>query len=194
MGGGYRSQCNKCAYFQLPTSTFHHLLVLTLLHYNSSFMGNVSSTFKKSRATRISPSSPFESLLNATLHDYAKQTGKKLEHHFLTKKLKKCDSADSITSVLQDHQEHAKAFRKFRGDHGKIMRPMKRAVHVLFTLSSSTALGEAVALVRLKSFIHAFDLTPTPQPLPPGKAIFAAFGILLGVGLLSFKRIYSCDI
>lgn len=118
-------------------------------------MGIVSSTFKKRHATHTSPPEPFESLLNAALHDYAKQTGKKLEHHPFTKKLKKCDSVDSITSVLQNYQEHAKAFRKFRGDHGKIMRPMKRAVHVLFILSSSTVLGEAVALVRPKSFISA---------------------------------------
>jgi hypothetical protein len=116
-------------------------------------MGIISSTFKKSRGTPISSPSPFESLLNAALHDYAKQTGKRLEHHPFTKKLKKCDSVDSITAVLQDYQEHAKAFRKFRGDHGKVMRPMKRAVYFLFTLSSSTVLGEAVALVCPRSFI-----------------------------------------
>ena len=157
-------------------------------------MGIVCSTFKRSHATHTSPPSPFELLLNAALHDYAKQTGKKLEHHPLTKKLKKCDSVDSVTSVLQDYQEHAKAFRKFRGDHGKIMRPMKRAVYVLFTLSSNTFLGEVVALVCPKSFISTSSpLTRIPQPLPPAKAVFAAFGILLGVGLSSFKRIYPCD-
>ena len=121
-------------------------------------MGIVSSIFKKSNATHNSPPSPFESLLNAALYDYAKQTGKKLEHHSLTKKLKKCDSVDSATAVLEDYQEYAKAFRKFRGDQGKVMRPMKRAVYSLFTLSSSTVLGEAVALVCLKSF------TPTHLP------------------------------
>lgn len=116
-------------------------------------MGVISSIFKKSRGAHTSPQSPFESLLNAALHDYAKQTGKKLEHHPFTKKLKKCDSVDSITAVLQDYQEHAKAFRKFRGDHGKVMRPMKRAVYFLLALSSSTVLGEAVALVCPKSSI-----------------------------------------
>ena len=96
--------------------------------------------------------------LKFALHDYAKQTGTKLEHHPLTKKLKKCGSVGSIMSVLQDYQEHAKAFRKFRGDHGKIMRPMKRAVYVLFTLSSNMLLDEAVTLVCPKSFIS----TPSP--------------------------------
>ena len=33
------------------------------------------------------------------LHDYAKHIGRKLEHHPLTQKLKKCNSVDSITSV-----------------------------------------------------------------------------------------------
>jgi hypothetical protein len=111
-------------------------------------MGIVCSTFeKKSHATHTSPSSPFESLLNTALQDYAKQTGKKLENHPFTKKLNKCDSVDLVTSVLQDYQEHAKPFQKFGGDHGKIMRPVKGAVSVLFTLSSSTIIGEAVALV-----------------------------------------------
>jgi len=138
---------------QLSTSTSHHLLVFTLPHSNSSFMGIVSSTFKRSHATHTSPPLPFELLLNAALHDYAKQTGKRLEHHPLTKKLKKCNLVDLVTSVLQDYQEHAKAFQKFQGDHGKIMRPMKCAVYVLFTLSSNMFLGKVVALVCLKSFI-----------------------------------------
>ena len=123
-------------------------------------MGIVCSTFEKRKihASHTSPSSPFESLLNTALQDYAKQTGKKLENHPFTKKLKTCDSVDLITSVLQDYQEHTKAFRKFRGDHEKIMRPVKRAVSILFALSSSTVLGEAVALVCPKSFIS----TPSP--------------------------------
>jgi len=37
---------------------------------------------------------------------------------------------------------------------------------------------------------HTFALMRIPQPLPPAKAVFAAFGVLLGVGLSSFKRIY----
>ena len=133
-------------------------------------MGIVSSTFKRSHATHTSPPSPFELLLNAALHDYAKQTGKKLEHHPLTKKLKKCDSVDSVTSVLQDYQEHAKAFRKFRGDHGKIMRPMKRAVYVLFTLSSNTFLSEVVALVCPKSFISIFAPDAYSAATPTSKS------------------------
>ena len=138
---------------QFSTSTSHHVFFLASPHFDSSFMGIIFSTFRKSRGAHTSPPSPFEPLLNDALRDYAKQTGKRLEHHPFTKKLKKCDSVDSITALLQDYQEHAKAFRKFRGDHGKVMRPMKRAVYFLFTLSSSTVLGEAVALVCPNSFI-----------------------------------------
>jgi hypothetical protein len=149
---------------QTSTSTSNHLLVPTLPRSNSSFMGIVCSicslVTEESHAPDTSPSdsSPFESLLNTALQDYAKRTGKKLENHPFTKKLRNCDSVDSITSVLQEYKEHAKAFRKFQGDHGKIMRPVNGAVNVLFTLSSSSVLGEAVALVRPKSFIS----TPPP--------------------------------
>ena len=134
-----------------------HPITPTSPRSNPSFMGIICSTFvrKKSHAPHTSPSdsSPFESLLNTALQDYAKRTGKRLENHPFTKKLRNCDSVDSITSVLQEYQEHAKAFRKFQGDNGKIMGPVKSSVNVLFTLSSSSVLGEAVALVCPKPFI-----------------------------------------
>ena len=141
---------------QLSTSPAHPIIP-TSPHSNPSFMGIVCSTFvrKKSHAPHTSPSdsSPFEALLNTALQDYAKRTGKRLENHSFTKKIRNCDSVDSITSVLQEYQEHAKAFRKFQGDHGKIMGPVKTSVNVLFTLSSSSVLGEAVAFVCPKPFI-----------------------------------------
>ena len=61
--------------------------------------------------------------------------------------LQSCDSADDINAVLQ---EQAQAFHKFRGDDGKLIRWLKRTVHVLYTLSTSSALGAAVGLVRWK--------------------------------------------
>jgi hypothetical protein len=100
--------------------------------------------------------SPFDSLFNTALRNYAKQTGLALEHHPLAKKLENCDSVDSIMSVLQDYIDDADLFQNFTGDHGKFMRPMKYAVYAFFTLSS--ALGEAVAQVCPKPFIS----TPSP--------------------------------
>ena len=97
-----------------------------------------------------SSSSSFQSLFNAALQQYADQTGTKLDDHPIAKQLDDCDSLDSISSVLQ---EHARRFAKSQGDDGKIMKCLKRTIHVLYTLSTSTVLGEGTALVCSTSLI-----------------------------------------
>ena len=99
-------------------------------------------------------SSSFESIFNAALEDYAKRSGTRLdEHHPPVKQLEKCNSVDSISSVIQ---EHARRFRKFRGEDGKLMKSVKGAVQVLYTLSTSTVLGEGIGIVCPKSLISDF--------------------------------------
>jgi len=46
-----------------------------------------------------------------------------------------------------DLQEHARAFHEFRVEDGKIMKSLKCAVNVLYTLSTSTVLGQGIGLV-----------------------------------------------
>jgi len=92
-----------------------------------------------------SSSESFESIFNAALEDYAKRSGTRLdEHHPLVKQLENCNSVDSISSVIQ---EHARRFRKFRGEDGILMRSLKGAVQVLYTLSTSAVLGESISIV-----------------------------------------------
>lgn len=93
-------------------------------------------------------SSRFQLLLEVALQDYEKQTGTRLVDHYFARQLETCDSVESITAILQ---EQAQAFREFRGDDGKVMKSLKCAVHVLYTLSTSTALGEGIGLVRFKA-------------------------------------------
>jgi hypothetical protein len=96
-------------------------------------------------------SSPFESIFNAALEDYAKRSGTRLnEHHPLVKQLKNCNSVDSVSSVIQ---EHARRFREFRGEDGKLMKSLKGVVQVMYTLSTSAVLGEGISIVCPKSFI-----------------------------------------
>src|SRR5260221_13048981 len=97
-----------------------------------------------------SSSSSFQSLLNAALQQYADQTGTEIDGHPIAQQLKPCDSLDSISSVLQ---EHAQRFAKSRGDDERIMKCLKPTIHVLYTLSTSTVLGEGTALVRPTSLI-----------------------------------------
>ena len=98
-----------------------------------------------------SSSSSFESIFNAALEDYAKRSGTKLDqHHPLVKQLENCNSVDSISSAIQ---EHARRFREFRGEDGKMMKSLKGAVQVLYTLSTSTVLGEGISIVSPTSLI-----------------------------------------
>jgi hypothetical protein len=112
-----------------------------------------SSSSSSSSTTTTTATSSFQLLFNAALQDYAKQTGTKLEDHPIAQQLKNCDSIDSISSVLQ---EHARRFQEFRGKDGKIMKSLKRAVHVLYMLSNSTALGEGIGIVSPKSVVAIF--------------------------------------
>jgi hypothetical protein len=87
--------------------------------------------------------STLQSLFDAALQDYEKQTGKKLIDHPLARQLEICNSVESITAVLK---EQSRAFTEFRRDDDKVMKPLKRVVHVLHALSTSS---EAISLVRL---------------------------------------------
>ena len=93
------------------------------------------------------PSTPsrFRLLFNAALEDYEKQTGTDLADHPFAKQLESCDSVESITTFFQ---EQTQAFSEFRGNDTRIMTPLKSAVSILYTLSTSTVLGEAIGLVR----------------------------------------------
>jgi len=109
--------------------------------------------------SQLSSSASFHSLFNAALHDYAKRTGRKLDEDPLAKQFERCNSSEAIFSVLQ---EQARRFHEFRGRDGKIVKSLKSAINVLYTLSISAALGEGIGI-----------------PWPPAKAVFAAFSILL---------------
>ena len=100
-----------------------------------------------------SPSGAFRFLFETALQRYEEKTGTKLVEHPLAsaKQLEKCDSVDSITSFLQ---ERARVFGKFKGDDGKVMESLKYSVNVLYALSTNTALGEGIGLVRLKAVIE----------------------------------------
>jgi hypothetical protein len=95
-------------------------------------------------------SSTFQSLFETALERFEKQTGTSLAQHPLAIKLDACKTVESIDAVLR---EQAQTFRQFRGDDGKVIKCLKRVVHVLHTLSTSGVLGEGIGLVRLKLLI-----------------------------------------
>jgi len=102
-----------------------------------------------------SQSSRFRLLFESALQEYQKQTGTTLVNHPIAEKLQDCDSIESVTAVLQ---EQARAFSEFRDGDGRVMKSLKAVVSVVYTLSVSTVLGEAIGLVRWKIPIGVSDL------------------------------------
>ncbi len=95
-------------------------------------------------AMSTDPPPELKSLFEAALNEFENRTGSNLIQHQIIDKLVNCRSADSVIDVLQ---EQAYEFRNFRGDDGKVMTWLKRTVSVLYTLSTSTVLGEGIGLV-----------------------------------------------
>jgi len=92
--------------------------------------------------TEQSQSSRFRVLFESALQDYQHQMDTDLANHPLAKQLQNCDSIEAVTSVLQDQARAS--------GHRRIMNSLKGVVSVLYALSTSTALGEAIGLVRRK--------------------------------------------
>jgi hypothetical protein len=119
------------------------------------------------RPSPASPSAPFLLLYNSALQDYTNQTKTNLVDHQFAKQLEKCESVDSISSLLG---EQLKRFHEFRREDEKILKPLKCAIHVLQTLSTSTVLGEGIGLVGPKgvSLFHISNVCSIAIPTCEG--------------------------
>ena len=125
-----------------------------------------------------STSSHLQVLFEAALHDYQKQTGIALAEHPLAEKLQNCDSVESITSVLC---EQTQAFREFQGND-KVLKPLKKAVSVLYKLSATANFGQDICLVRPYALSgNSVFLILIVKHFPPMKAIHTGLAVLLSV-------------
>ena len=87
-------------------------------------------------------SSSFQSIFDAALSDYAKQTGIDLATYPFAQTLQNYHSADDILDLLQDK---AKEFRTYRDGNRKLINCLKPVVQILHTVSA--VLAEATAPV-----------------------------------------------
>ena len=104
----------------------------------------MSSLVSSSTAGQIpTPSSNFNSILDAALTEYKKTTGKELLEHPLAIELKQCDSIGAISAILQGQ---AKEFERFRDGDQRLMRWINPIVDVLSTFSGT--LSGVASMVR----------------------------------------------
>ena len=95
-------------------------------------------------SSTVSSSSNFQSIFDAALSEYTKQTGIDLTVHHSAQTLQNSTSADAILALLEDK---AKQFQAYRDGNRKLINCLKPVVQVLHTVS--TILGEAATSVSL---------------------------------------------
>jgi hypothetical protein len=107
-----------------------------------------------------SSSSDFESIFDAALSDYAKQTSIDLARHPFAQTLQNCPSADAIFDLLQDR---AKQFQAYRDGNRKLIDFLKPVVQFFHAISG--ILGGAASLVGPANHLVTLDRMLTP-PYP----------------------------
>jgi hypothetical protein len=93
--------------------------------------------------TPLTPSSDFNSILEAALNEYKTKTGRGLLDHPLAEQVKRCDSIGAISTILQGQ---AREFQQFRDGDQRLMKWINPIVDVLSTFSET--LGGVASIVR----------------------------------------------
>jgi hypothetical protein len=135
-------------------------------------------------SSTASPSSNFQSILNAALSDYSKQTGIDLATHPSAQTLQTCNSADAILDFLGDK---ANQFQAYRDGNHKLISRLKPVVYVLHAVSNT--LGQAVVMVSLANqpILSHPILTVFQVPFQPINAILVGVDVLLTVRMTLFS-------
>jgi hypothetical protein len=128
----------------------------------------------------------FQSILDAALDSYTKQTGIDLTKHPSADKLKKCRSPDDVLQILSERES---AFKDYRDQHRKLIDRLRPVVQVIHAFSA--VLGEAAGLVRLNSpYLIVYLYASQQVPFQPTKAIFVGVDVLLSVYILFFRSFH----
>jgi len=112
--------------------------------YTSTCLTSHRPSSHLAMTSTLSSSSNFQSIFDAALSEYAKQTGIDLTVHPYAQTLQNSSSADAILALLEDK---AKQFQAYRDGNRKLINCLKPVVQVLHTVS--TILGEAATSVSL---------------------------------------------
>jgi hypothetical protein len=117
----------------------------------------------------FSTSSNFETLFNAALEKYTRQTGEDLRNHPLAYRIDRCDSPDSILHIFQ---EQAQAFDEFRKGDTKLFKWLSPVVNVLHAVSTNEIIRDSVIHVSSATILIFMYLNIlSPQVLPSAKAV-----------------------
>jgi hypothetical protein len=88
-------------------------------------------------------SSSFSVLFDSALAEYERETGRPLAQHPLAELLESCNTVGSVSDILQ---EKARAFNQ--SIHSRITKSLNSIVSILYALSTTTAIRNAINAVR----------------------------------------------
>ena len=128
-------------------------------------------------------SSNLQSILDAALDSYAKQTGIDLRKHPSVDKLQSSATSEDVLQLLQDREM---AFKDYRDKHRKLINCLRPVVQVVHAFSG--VLGEVAGLVSPRNCIRLnpifIPILTHQVPFQPTKAIFVSVDVLLSVRIL----------
>ena len=119
-------------------------------------------------------SSDFQTLLNAALANYTKQTGKDLRNHPLADRIDSCDSPDYILDIFK---EQFRAFDEFMKGDTKLFKLLRPVVNVLHALSTNSVLSDNGSIVSTAFLIiYSMYLNSIHRYFLPQRRFFLVSG------------------
>ena len=118
-------------------------LVYTTIINNLPVASTIPMSSSTPCQTPSTPSSNFNSILDAALNEYKKKTGSGLLEHPFAAEVKRCDSIGAISAILQGQ---AREFQQFKDGDQRLMKWINPMVDALFTFSET--LGGVASIVH----------------------------------------------
>jgi hypothetical protein len=135
---------------------------------------------QKAASSSSASNSRFQSIFQAALKSYQKETKTDLLAHLLASKLQSCDSTTAILALLQ---EQVREFDKLHCGDERLTKWLGPTVNVLCAFSGAVSGG--VGLVSLYTLALKLPLICTIQVFSPASAIFAGIGVFISASILS---------
>ena len=139
----------------------------------SSIVASTSSNVASTSSNTAPTSSNFDTLFNAALAEYTKQTGKDLRKHPLASEIDNCDGPDSILHIFEVQAERFDEFKK--GDK-KLFNRLGPIIKVLHAFSTNEVLKGAISHVRPGTFLVTYlELSIHPPGVSSVKDGFVSY-------------------
>ena len=122
----------------------------------------------------------FQTIFQAALKSYQKQTKTDLFAHPLVSQLQSCDSTTSILALLQNQ---VREFDNAHSGNERLTKWLGPTVNVLCAFSAAVSGG--VGLVSLYTQALKLPLICMIQVFSPASAIFAGIGVFISASILS---------